>query len=173
MATSLVPSCHPDRPYVARGLCRQCYGAYWHARGPRPKAPPRMAECHPDRIHHASGMCVGCYNAKYQAANREGARQRSAEFRLAVPWASRKGDSNHRRYGVSAVRFEEMHESQGGLCLICHSPELSKPVLCIDHDHATGKIRGLLCIRCNAGLGQFRDNPAIMRAAAIYIEVCS
>lgn len=40
----------------------------------------------------------------------------------------------------------------------------------VDHDHTSGKVRGLLCGRCNAGVGYFRDDPALMEQAAIYIK---
>lgn len=52
-------------------------------------------------------------------------------------------------------------------CIICGDSE-SK--LAVDHDHKTGKIRGMLCSHCNRGIGHFRDDPVLMRFAATYIE---
>ncbi len=54
--------------------------------------------------------------------------------------------------------------SQEGKCLICE-----EPATCVDHNHTTNAIRGLLCIKCNAGIGQFNENPTLLRKAAEYI----
>jgi hypothetical protein len=53
-------------------------------------------------------------------------------------------------------------------CVICG--ETQKKQLAIDHDHASGWVRGALCNRCNLGLGHFRDNPKLLRYAALYLE---
>ena len=60
-----------------------------------------------------------------------------------------------------------MLERQGKVCGICKTP--GKP-LCVDHCHATGKVRGLLCRDCNLGLGNYKDNPVFTRAATAYLE---
>jgi hypothetical protein len=60
-----------------------------------------------------------------------------------------------------------MFERQGKVCGICKTP--GKP-LCVDHCHATGKVRGLLCRDCNLGLGNYKDNPVFTRAATAYLE---
>jgi hypothetical protein len=52
-------------------------------------------------------------------------------------------------------------------CIICGD---SNNALVVDHDHKTGKIRGMLCNHCNRGIGHFRDDPILMRFAAIYVE---
>ncbi|SNX96470.1 Recombination endonuclease VII [Geodermatophilus sabuli] len=71
-----------------------------------------------------------------------------------------------RRYGISAEDADAMLEAQGGLCAICRSA----PALHVDHDHGTGAVRALLCFNCNGGLGQFRDDPFLLRMAAFYVE---
>ena len=53
-------------------------------------------------------------------------------------------------------------------CIICG--ETQKIQLSVDHDHKTGKVRGALCTRCNLGLGHFRDDPELLRFAALYLE---
>jgi len=72
-----------------------------------------------------------------------------------------------RRYGLTLQDYRAILERQGNACGICKAP--AKP-LCIDHCHATGKVRGFLCRECNLGLGNYRDDPARMRAAAVYLE---
>lgn len=93
--------------------------------------------------------------------------------------SSRTSRHNHLRdnYKISLEQYETMFAEQKGLCAICGKPEssvfhktgLPKP-LCVDHDHATGKIRKLLCHRCNAGLGYFGESPEIMTAAIQYLN---
>lgn len=71
-----------------------------------------------------------------------------------------------RRYGISAVEADLMLESQEGLCAICRAA----PAVHVDHDHATGAVRALLCFNCNGGLGQFKDDPIALHAAAYYVQ---
>lgn len=85
----------------------------------------------------------------------------------------------YRKYNLTEERFAGMLEAQGGGCAICKSPEPGGPHgrFCVDHDHACcpgqgscGKcVRGILCTRCNSGLGFFRDNVAHMERAAVYL----
>ena len=56
-------------------------------------------------------------------------------------------------------------DRQDGRCAICREPAAGDLALAEDHDHATGAIRGLLCSRCNNGLGSFRDDPELLRSA--------
>ena len=71
---------------------------------------------------------------------------------------------------VTDDEYAELLERQGGVCAICRQPE-SVPgrSLAVDHDHATGAVRGLLCGRCNRALGYFRDDPALLAAAITYL----
>ena len=74
-----------------------------------------------------------------------------------------------RRYGLGAAEVERMLDAQLWTCLVCDT-SLSLKAAHVDHDHATGAVRGILCFNCNGGLGQFRDNPITLRRAALYIE---
>ncbi|HEX6472390.1 MAG TPA: endonuclease domain-containing protein, partial [Streptosporangiaceae bacterium] len=71
-----------------------------------------------------------------------------------------------RRYGLTADAVAERQMVQLDRCLICRR----EATLHVDHDHATGKVRGLLCFNCNNGLGQFRDDPERLRRAADYLD---
>jgi len=54
-------------------------------------------------------------------------------------------------------------------CAICHIV-LTRKTMAADHCHETGKLRGVLCMVCNSGLGMFQDNPTLLRQAVIYLE---
>jgi hypothetical protein len=73
-----------------------------------------------------------------------------------------------RRYGISIAEFEAMLTRQHGACGICERPFRRTP--CIDHDHTTRRVRGLLCNNCNVGLGYYDDDPTFLRNAARYLE---
>lgn len=134
--------------------------------------------------------------ASYRAANPERVKQTQRDNN-AKRWAEltdeeraeknererqRQGKENGRghwrakmkwRYGLSEDDFWALYEAQLGACAICKTPfpsteESRRP--CVDHCHATGAVRGLLCDHCNNGLGRFADNPARLRAAAAYLE---
>lgn len=71
-----------------------------------------------------------------------------------------------RRYGITEEGYRALYEAQEGCCAICGE---HKDVLHVDHDHATGTIRGLLCFGCNNGLGSFKDDVRRIVAAADYL----
>ena len=73
------------------------------------------------------------------------------------------------KYGISEVDYQRMFTQQKGVCAICARPSL-KGVLDVDHDHATGRVRGLLCNPCNRGLGSFQDDPIRLAEAVRYLE---
>ena len=70
---------------------------------------------------------------------------------------------------VTDAEYEALLEAQGGVCRICQGPDTSGRSLAVDHDHASGRVRGLLCGRCNLGLGTFKDDPALLAAAIEYL----
>ena len=72
-------------------------------------------------------------------------------------------------YGLTAAAFTSLVAAQGGKCPICNFA-CSTDDFVVDHCHASGAVRGLLCGRCNSALGLLRDSPRAMRAAADYIE---
>ena len=73
-------------------------------------------------------------------------------------------------YGLTAERYAELVALFNGNCHICQRAPTGRSRLHVDHDHASGRVRGLLCSQCNVSLGNFRDNPLILRAAAEYLE---
>ncbi len=70
----------------------------------------------------------------------------------------------HQQFNISQEQYKAMWISQKGKCIIC-----GLQAYCLDHNHKTGKIRGLLCYRCNIGIGFFKDNPNLLNKAAKYL----
>lgn len=87
-----------------------------------------------------------------------------------------------RKFGITREQYDAMLAEQGGMCAICGAPPAAKrnarrrqgvmitPRLVVDHDHATGKVRGLLCSACNRGIGFLKDDAATVRFALKYLE---
>lgn len=74
-----------------------------------------------------------------------------------------------RNYGISLARYNEMLREQGGKCGLCaQAPQ--DDLLCVDHNHATGSVRKLLCRTCNTGLGCFKDDPELFAKAVRYLK---
>jgi hypothetical protein len=82
-----------------------------------------------------------------------------------------------KKYGLTVEQYEKMHRSQGAACAICKKHILlvtsgsgNRQSACIDHDHETGQIRGLLCHACNTAIGALKDDMMIVEAALIYLR---
>lgn len=82
-----------------------------------------------------------------------------------------------REYGITMHDYLDMWRAQHGVCFICGQPEKAidnrsgKPrLLAVDHNHATGEVRSLLCRSCNTGLGMFEDDPVLLDRAADYLR---
>lgn len=80
------------------------------------------------------------------------------------------------KFGLSIDEYNKILAQQNSKCAICHKEPFGDDRyragknLAVDHDHVTGKVRGLLCDLCNRALGQFQDSPEFLRRAAQYVE---
>jgi hypothetical protein len=72
-------------------------------------------------------------------------------------------------YGLTPGDYDRMLAEQDGACAICTRPEPNGKALHVDHCHATGQVRALLCGQCNRALGQMQDDPDRLLAAAAYL----
>lgn len=77
--------------------------------------------------------------------------------------------------GISLDKYNQMLEAQNNVCAICNRPELKLwkgkiPNLCVDHCHTTNEIRGLLCMKCNRGIGLLEDNIESLLSAISYLK---
>ena len=78
--------------------------------------------------------------------------------------------TRNRRYAITSEWYDTTLAEQNGCCAICKSSCKTGKALAVDHDHETGKNRGLLCMDCNTALGKFRDNVEILQSAISYLE---
>ena len=118
----------------------------------------------------------------YLADCKDCRRRTQAEYRARHPeankahyWKDRdKERSRHlvAKYGITLADYEKMLDAQDGKCAICGRPEPESRSFDVDHDHATGEVRGLLCTSCNRMIGHGGDDPDRLRYAAEYLESC-
>ena len=81
-----------------------------------------------------------------------------------------------RNYGIRLGEFDELMKIQNGVCGICESSKSldrngNQARLCVDHDHQTGMVRGLLCSTCNSALGLFKDDARLLTRALMWIRM--
>ncbi len=84
-----------------------------------------------------------------------------------------KGYNLKRAFGITLEEYDAMLQKQGGVCAVCGNPEKTHQngfPLAVDHYHETKKVRGLLCLNCNRGIGHFEDNPELLAKAIQYLE---
>ena len=112
--------------------------------------------------------------ARIRAARNKHKEKSNMDFKA---WASKNKHKIRcnrmlRKYGITNEDYHAMLEQQKNVCAICNNPQYNGKdrFLCVDHCHSTGKVRQLLCIKCNTGLGQFLDNPELLKEAAKYLE---
>ncbi len=72
-------------------------------------------------------------------------------------------------YGITQEEYDQLLKQHRGRCAICKGTNNGK-TLHVDHDHRTGKVRGLLCTNCNHGIGKFGDDPQLMCTAIRYLK---
>lgn len=137
---------------------------------------------HTDAPKTVGGMCQKCYSKAYHRKRYDtdpafvaSLRKRAQEWRVTNLERARNADylrHTQRNFGMSHGEYTDRVAAQGNACAICRQAAAvtTKPRLHVDHNHTTGKTRGLLCHWCNAGLGQFRDDAARLRAAADYLD---
>lgn len=100
-------------------------------------------------------------------------RKNRSEYHKA--WWAKNAEKRHqywlrRSYDISVERYNELLAVQSGVCAICFQPDKFREKLSVDHDHKTGKIRGLLCHKCNAVLGLANDRLDTLKNAVRYLE---
>ena len=99
-------------------------------------------------------------------------RESDRRYRLANPDRAKNADLV-KKYGITLEQYREMKAAQGGRCAICERVpvgEGKRGTLAVDHCHATGCVRGLLCESCNRGIGLMGESVAALTKAALYLQ---
>ena len=161
--SAICVGCKEFKPIKADGMCRKCRARYLRhgdpTKGDRPVKGAKLCSVCNKRPVHAKDMCGECYAKHLREKNAE----QYLEYDL------------QRYFGISLVEYNEMLENQDGVCAICGKEEATKVNgkrvrLSVDHDHKTGKIRGLLCGNCNRGIGNLQDSPGLLKKAIDYLK---
>lgn len=131
-----------------------------------------------DGLHPKCKDCHKAWSDEYRT--RPGIAERNAQrnkaWREANPERSIRGvkcATLRKKYGITLDEYETLLAKQDGKCAICGTTESSWGSMAVDHDHTNGEIRGLLCFDCNTVLGKMKDDPALLRRAAEYLESSS
>lgn len=117
-------------------------------------------------------VCRPCQNARqtsWKAANPD--KVQACKNRNMGTTRERERRRRASRKGIDPDAVDAYRSGHSGRCDICDNPCPSGRDLAVDHDHGSGQFRGLLCMWCNNGLGQFRDDPSLLAAAIGYLQV--
>jgi len=132
-------------------VCRKC-------REEKPAAEFFSGKQNRDGLQSYCKACVYRCNRDWATANRDRVRAKYRKHDL------------KRTFGITVEQYDEMLRRQKGVCAICQKPCKSGRRLAVDHDHATGRVRALLCSNCNRGIGCFHDDPQMLEAAIRYLS---
>jgi hypothetical protein len=130
-------------------------------------------------MYRCKDCCRDAYNKRYSDDpnfREQRARHTRSHYEANAEKIRRSRRRNLNKYGLTMDQFEEMNDKQNGLCAICgrspyegqENPRKSR--LSVDHDHETGRVRGLLCDPCNTGIGLFKEDPNRMMSAITYLQ---
>ncbi|MER7734998.1 endonuclease VII domain-containing protein [Streptomyces erythrochromogenes] len=148
--------------------CRPCvasYGAEYYRRRQAAKGKTVWVRA---EVQPGWKQCRSCGEVKPHSEWHKNATAPDGLATCCKPCKAARGRAGHlkRSYGMTEAQRDEMVAAQNGVCVICQEGLAEH----VDHDHQTGKVRGVLCFSCNAALGQFKDRPDVMRRAAAYVE---
>ena len=118
---------------------------------------------------------MGYKTGRWGIQAKERSKKRTAYF---VAYHSKR---KLRKYGMTEDDYQRMFKKQKGVCAICKKQEYTRVAsfvkgnkniqrLSVDHDHKTGKVRGLLCFSCNRALGYFKDSKEMLKDAIVYLD---
>lgn len=151
-------------------------------RGPRGQYKPNCPKCGELKTKKLgkNWVCVPC-RAQYMREHYQRRTDRDKILDRSRIWVSSNKDrirdaKLRKMYGIGLPEYGEMLASQNGVCAICLKPETTIDRwgnvrnLCVDHNHVSGVVRGLLCVSCNMAIGKLGDSQETMRRAASYLE---
>ena len=136
--------CTTDKPLHSNQQCKECL---------KEQGLKECHKCHKIKLELlefsvSKGTCKQCRNGQRD---------------------KRRNQQYQNKYGITLSQYDMMIALQEDRCGIC-GDLVARQNFAVDHDHATNRVRGLLCSQCNLGLGNFRDRPDILRSAILYLE---
>jgi hypothetical protein len=148
--------------------------AWFYVTGRWPERRVRFKNGDPSDCRYENLTLFNGIGGEFDHTTREGKLAYHRAYRRASPRLE-KARSLRASFGLSLEDYELMLAAQDGACAICKQPETHKrngkvKALAVDHDHATGKVRGLLCFDCNTAIGKMKDSPEILTSAIRYLE---
>jgi hypothetical protein len=191
---------HPERRKAATAKWRKAhpergraYAAKWAAAHPdmQNARAKRFAVAHPDRIkaagsryRKANAKSINVTKAKYRAAHPGWNAAKYQRFRARHPGRLQDIAAKSRKkcvmttraghlkrvYGLTPDTFVALLEAQGFCCAICAKALVNDRTTSVDHNHKTGRVRGLLCRHCNTGIGLLGDSSVRVAVAAEYLR---
>lgn len=106
------------------------------------------------------------------AISKEAKRQYDMEYRKRPEIMVKQRNANLKKFGITHIEYEQMLAKQGGRCAVCKSASPNTDRIKnfpVDHCHKTGKIRGLLCAKCNRAIGLLKDDVELLKSAMEYL----
>lgn len=187
------PDCHPDRKYESRGMCKSCYTKWYEENNAEKVAERKKRYYEKSREKHRQYQrewkisnpekllaLRGRYRSKNQQSLLERHRDYNHKNRDSINSKNREYVKNNpekrtetklkNRYYLSVSGYKDIYDKQNGLCAICGGVNSKGKKLCVDHDHETGTIRGLLCSNCNSGIGMLKDSVSLLEKAIKYLR---
>lgn len=110
---------------------------------------------------------------RYREANLELVRAKAKAYHQSPQrQKARRVYEYEKRYGLTEQQYNELFEKQDYRCAVCRISlgGIPQRQIQVDHEHLSERVRGILCHNCNVGLGHFKDNPQLLRLAALYLE---
>lgn len=117
-----------------------------------------------------SGLCKTCNSTKSRKWREEHPGYFKDRYRKLEAVRTVKRIGMLKKYGLSVEDYDRLFKAQSGACAICKTAPKPYRRLSVDHDHRTGVVRGLLCQRCNTGLGMFSDSSGLLQTASLYLK---
>lgn len=126
-----------------------------------------------EKYHKKHKKKANACSREYYHKNKEVEKEKRREFRRKNP-EKMKDQDLRKNYGLSLDKYNKIFSIQKGCCVICgkHQSELNR-ALCVDHNHITNSIRGLLCPKCNVGIGMLcvdENETELLKQAIKYIK---
>ena len=165
----------PKGLYLSNGITKSCSTCHQE----KPVSEFSKQSVRPDGLNIT---CKHCLSARQEARYKDPVkRQRILE--AGARWRKRNPDADadktlRRKYGITLAQYDELFEAQGGVCALCKKGETTKrrkkgegrERLAVDHCHDTGRVRGLLCFKCNTAIGSLGDTEADAQRVVDYLN---